>query len=247
MMNGNSAVNTIAPIGNVALFHSLVEEVINRAPGLPGMGAFTGYSGLGKTFSATYAANTFEAYYVEAKFSWTQRAFVKAVLLEMGIEPAKTVWECVEQIAQQLALSNRPLIVDEMDHLLRRGIVELVRDIYESSQATIILIGEEHLAGKLKVWERFHGRVLKWVRADYATLEDAQHLAALYCDKDLRVEEPLLQKITEVSTGSARRICVNLAQVNEAAKVEGWKEATLERWGKRGWFTGAPAPRGGRA
>ena len=247
MIDSNAAVNTIAPIGNVALFHALVEEVSNRAPGLPGMGAFTGYSGLGKTFAATYAANDFGAYYVEAKFSWTQRAFVRAVLLEMGIEPAKTVWECVDQIARQLALSGRPLIVDEMDHLLRRGIVELVRDIYESSQATIILIGEEHLPGKLKVWERFHGRVLKWVRAEYATLGDARHLATLYCDDGLQVEEPLLQKVTEASAGSARRICVNLAQINEAARVEGWRTVSIETWGAREFFTGAPAPRGGRA
>nr|WP_249123784.1 ATP-binding protein [Pseudomonas aeruginosa] len=68
-----------------------------------------------------------------------------------------------DQIAEELAASGRPLIIDEMDHLVAAGQVELIRDLYESSQASILLIGEEMLPTKLKKYERFHGRVLSWV------------------------------------------------------------------------------------
>ncbi|WP_207214001.1 hypothetical protein [Solidesulfovibrio carbinolicus] len=60
-------------------------------------------------------------------------------------------------------LHGRPLIIDEMDHVVERNAVELVRDLYEASRAAILLIGEKALPGKLAQWERFHGRILDWV------------------------------------------------------------------------------------
>ncbi|MGI0446376.1 AAA family ATPase [Pseudomonas aeruginosa] len=70
---------------------------------------------------------------------------LKSILGEMGIKPAGTIPEMADQIAEELAASGRPLIIDEMDHLVAAGQVELIRDLYESSQASILLIGEEML------------------------------------------------------------------------------------------------------
>lgn len=56
----------------------------------------------------------------------------------------------MDQIGEELSLSQRPLIIDEADFLVQKRMIEVVRDIYESSQATIILIGEEAMPVKLQ-------------------------------------------------------------------------------------------------
>ena len=84
----------------------------------------------------------------------------------LRIPAAKTTAANLDLICEQLAASQRPLILDEADYLVAKaGMVELVRDIYEGSQSPIMLVGEEMLPNKLKKYERFHGRVLNWLRA----------------------------------------------------------------------------------
>ena len=145
----------------------------------------------------------------------------------------------VDQIGEELALSGRPLLVDEADFLVQKRMVEVVRDIYESSGAAIILIGEEHLPGKLKAWERVHGRMLDWVAAQPASLADAKHLTGLYCP-GIEIEPDLLAKLHEASSGSVRRICVNLDRIRELARTQGQIKVGKAEWGVRTFFQGTP-------
>jgi len=59
--------NSVAPLRNVAALMELLERVMNRTPGLPGMATFHGFSGYGKSFAAMYAANKYRAYLVQEK------------------------------------------------------------------------------------------------------------------------------------------------------------------------------------
>ena len=240
--NDNS-LNTTAPLTNVGLAMSALERSVNRSPHLPGMVVYYGPSGFGKSFSATYTANNLRAYYIECKSSWTKKGLLFSILKEMGIAPAHTIYEMTDQISEELVLSQRPLIIDEMDHIVDKKAVEIVRDIYEGSQAPILLIGEEKLPTKLKRWERFHGRVLDFVPAQPASTADAKHLRRLYA-RGIEVADDLLDEIQRISRGSVRRICVNLDRVREIASVEGWESVDRKMWGSRELYTGeAPTRR----
>lgn len=242
MTKKDDPVNTIAPLHNVALFSELVQRVLNRTPGLPGMAAFYGPSGYGKTFAATYAANKHRAYHVQVKSVWTKKALCMAILDEMGIEPKGTIPEMVDKIGEELSLSTRPLIIDEADFLVAKKMIEVIRDIYESSFGTIILIGEEGLPHKLRPWERVHGRMLDWGAAQPGTLDDTKHLASrIYCP-DIEIGADLLKALHGASGGSVRRICVNLDRVREAASMAGLKKIGLAEW-KGQFFTGNPPAR----
>ncbi|MBF0251151.1 MAG: ATP-binding protein, partial [Alphaproteobacteria bacterium] len=145
MTQDTENVNSIAPLKNVTLMNALVERVMNRSPGLPGMATFHGFSGYGKTSAATYVATKYRCYHIQVKSVWTQKHLCEMTLLALGIQPARTIPKMVDQIGSELALSGRPLLVDEADFLVQKRMIEVVRDIYESSAAAIILIGEEHL------------------------------------------------------------------------------------------------------
>lgn len=232
-----------APLVNVSLCVATLERAMSRPAHLPGIVTFTGPSGYGKSTAAAIAANRFEAVYVQAKSSWTRKAAHLAILKEMGVVPAKTLYSMAEQVAEQLALSRKPLIVDECDYLLKNGTIEILRDIYEASGAAIMLIGEENLPARLRQWERFHGRILKFALAEPASLDDARALRDLYVDS-VEVGDDLLAKVHKEAKGSVRRICVNLENIREEAADNGLTRIDLPFWGDKPLFTGdAPARR----
>ncbi|MEW6427294.1 MAG: AAA family ATPase [Thermodesulfobacteriota bacterium] len=234
---------TTAPLANVSLCYRALQRAMQRPAHLPGMVCFYGPSGFGKSTAATYAALKSRAYYIECKSTWSRKAVLAAILQVMGIQAARTIYEMADQVCEQLATSERPLIIDEMDHLVDRGAVEIIRDLYEGSGAAILIIGEERLPNKLKRWERFHGRILDWVPAQPADYADCEHLARLYC-REVSLAADLLKRIHDVARGSVRRICVNLERVQDEAAASGLDAIDLREWGSRDLYTGeAPARR----
>ena len=241
-MEHTAAMGTVAPLVNVGLASRALEAAMNRPGHLPGMVTFYGPSGWGKSTAAAYAANKHRAYYVECKSAWTRKALLLALCKEMGLEPRRTLYELIDQVAEQLVLSGRPLIIDELDHIAAKGAVEIVRDLYDASGAAILLIGEERLPSKLEKWERFHNRMLDWVAALPASLEDCRHLARLYCP-GVEVADDLLAEVHRKTGGNVRRICVNLERVRAEAAGLGLDRIDRKRWGDREIYTGKPRRR----
>ena len=234
---------TIAPLQNVALCIKALERAIKRPQYLPGMVCFYGPSGWGKTFAACFTANKYKAFYVECRSTWTRKAILKAICKEMGIAAARTIYDMTDQIIEHLRMTGQPLLIDEMDHIVEKQAVNIIRDLYDGSGVPILLIGEERIPVKLKKWERFHGRILDWVPAQPADIEDARVLMQFYCKK-VQVGDDLLDRIVSLASGSVRRIVVNLARVEEEALGMGVKKIGLKEWGKRPIWTGeAPARR----
>ena len=244
MQQTDTMVNSsIAPLTNVGLCLGTLKRAIDRPRHLPGITVFYGPSGYGKSTAAAVAVIRCKACYVQARSSWTRKAAHEAICKGLGVRPGKTISEMLDQIAEELALSGRPLVVDEADYLIERGQIEIIRDIYEASQAPIMLIGEEGLPGKLKTWERFHGRVLAWCPAQPASLDDVQALCKLYV-RGIEIKEDIIKHIYKLAEGSVRRVVVNLALVEEAAKVEGRKSINLAEWGDRAFYSGEAPSRG---
>ncbi len=230
-------VNSVAGITNVAICHKAIQRAFDREGHLPGMAVFYGPSGFGKSVAACYAANHFDAVYVQCKSTWTRKALLEATLKEMGIKPGKTLPYMSDQISEELTLSNRPLIIDEFDYLVDKKQVDVIRDIYESSQGTILLIGEEQLPRKLQRWERFHGRILEFFPAQPVSISDIAQLQNIYTP-GIDIEDALIKRIHKAAKGSARRVCVNLDRVRDFAVTDGKQAISNSDWGDKSFFTG---------
>lgn len=237
-------VNTsYANLANVSLFVELLERVTARHRDLPGLAVFYGWAGLGKTKSATRAAHIHRAYYVEVGESWTKAKFCKALLTELGLPARGTVADMIDAIVIALMDSNRPLIIDEFDHIVRRGYVETIREIHDKSGAPIVLIGEEMLPHKLQQWERFHSRILDWVAAQPCDARDVLALAPIYAP-GIVLADDMVQLLLTRTKGFTRRVAVNLARIAEVAALEGWTGVNTTLWGNRPLYTGdAPTRR----
>lgn len=237
------SVSKIVPLTNVGLLAAAIERALGRPNGLPGLVVMYGPSGFGKSVAAAFAANFHRAYYVECRDTWSKKAFLLAILREMSIIPGRTMSEMVDQAAQQLSLSGRPLLVDDVQYLLDKAAANVLTDIYNASQGTIVLIGEERVPQSMSKLERLHNRVLEWVPAQAANLDDMRALVQATYPR-LAIADDLLENLRARVRGCLRRAAVNLHRVNSEALALGVDAMDLAAWGKRDWFTGeAPARR----
>src|SRR5690554_1660676 len=113
MMNDNTQpVNGVADTSNLGLCDIALERAIERTTSLPGMVCMFGPSGFGKSVAATHVACRRRAYYIQAKSVWNKRHTLVAILHEMGMQPGRaTIPQMLDLVAEELALSGRPLIV----------------------------------------------------------------------------------------------------------------------------------------
>lgn len=224
MKTGNHIVNGgLANLKNVARFLTLTTTLIGRAESLPGIGVFHGHSGLGKTHASIYGQNKTHALRLEIGDSWTKKKFLQMLLEEAGIDKprGRTIADLTEEAIEVLGDDpGRPLFIDEADKLADKGMLELVREIYEHSRVPIMMIGEELLPEKLEKVERFHNRVLSWVQAEPCDHEDARKLAALYCPS-VEISEDLLDRVMEKTRGKARLLVVNFNHILTHAQNTG--------------------------
>lgn len=228
---------TSAPLMNMMLLDNLVMDAMQRPEHLPGICGFSGHSGFGKSTAAAYVAAKHQAEYIEVRSLWTKRSFLEHLVKLLGREPRKTAAELLEQVVEGLARSGRPLLIDEFDNAIDRGLVEIVRDIHEQTKVPVIIIGEEKLPLKIKRWERFDGRILSWVQAKPADVSDVVTLNNHY-EPGVRIQEDFCIKLAQVSKGSVRRIVTNIEQIARFARTEGLKEIGLQEWGSRPLYTG---------
>lgn len=231
-----SRTTSVAPLKNVAALMTLIATLQNRPMGLPGLGVGAGPSGFGKTIASQYAQNRLGAIYIEHRSYWTAKTFCEYLLVELGnTRPRGTIAKMMTEIIERIGDSdpNRPLIIDEADKLVDRKNIELVRDIYETTQSSIILVGEELLPQKLVEYERVHNRVLDWVLFQPCDAEDTQQLADLICPK-LSITADLLEALRKETGGRARRIATTLHDVARVARNTGLDAIDLQSFRSRG-------------
>lgn len=235
--------NSVAPLANVALLTTLIKRIQEREFGLPGMGCIYGRAGRGKTTAAVYACNSLNACHVEAMPIGGVKGLLTMIVVELGLRPARTTDGLFMQAAEQLGRSNRPLIIDEADHILTDRPIEIVRRLHDISAVPVILMGEERLPQRLQQWERVHSRILSWVGMEEATIEDVGFLAAIYA-RGVTLGPDVKRALLQASRGSLRNVSTNLSHVREFAAVRGLSSITMAEWGDQAFHTGeAPQPR----
>lgn len=207
------------------------------------MGLFYGFSGYGKTVAAAFASARTGAIYIHAQRIWTQKSLLEAIAEALGIARLeRTATGIFRQIIQQLALTPVDIIIDEMDYLADKGLVEVIRDIHDNTSVAVLMIGEEALPTKLKRWERFDNRILVATAAQPCSLEDALKLRDHYCHR-IRVADNLAEHFRQRCRGITRRIVNNLQAAQRQAALDGVTDVDLHWWGDRPIATGEVLPR----
>jgi len=231
-----------APITNMILCRQALANAMGRDKRLPGLAVFYGPAGSGKTRAAQATAQAMGATYVQAWPVWTARSLLEALAKELGLmTPAKSVSALLGQVIEALKVGPRPLIIDEMDHLVKKGLVEIIRTLHDATGVPILMIGEEALPARLKTWNRFDSRILSFTPTLPANHEDAEILAGCYAG-DVSLDKDLLEYFLKATKGNIRRLSINLSHAAHHARTEGETQLSRKWWGHRPVHTGQ-APR----
>lgn len=227
----------IVLVNNVARLAEAGEALIRRAQGMPGMGLVHGETGYGKTTAVTWYVNRCHGVYVRAWATWTPAAMLAAILRELGRGARGSCTQMMSDAIEALALSGRPLFVDEADYLIdNKRMCESLRDLHDMATVPVVLIGMGGIDQRLAHHKQLTGRVMQDVRFQPLDDEDAQRLAAELCE--VRVQPDLVAALTRQAAGSARLVVVGLARVEQWAKSRGMSSVGAADWGKRAFFTG---------
>lgn len=235
---------SVAPLKNVAACLTVANRIINRPPGVDGLGVFFGPSGYGKSKASLFVQHKKQALYLEVFDFWTRKLFVEALLGELEVaNPRGTIGTMMQQAIRLLKDDpNKLLIIDEADKLVDKGMIELVRDIYKGAKIPVLLVGEERLPEKLKHYERCENRVSAFGMANPCDVADAAVLGSLY-QPGLTFADDLLSHIVGETKGVASRIVASLAEVGEFCRQNGLK--AVDRASYTGTIFTGRAPRRG--
>lgn len=215
----------------IAVAAAGLETALNRREGVPGMVALSGPPGYGKTSAAVFLSHPadYNCVYVSCRSFETTKSLGQMLLKELGVA-AKTHWPistAFEHICEALVQSGRPLVVDEVDHIAEKNSINLLRDLHDTTQTPIFLIGEERLKQKLlNHHERFHDRVLVWAKAVPADGSDLDKLMRHYAPT-LEIEPAGKKHLLASTSGVARRIVTALSALTEAAGNGGTDRLSL--------------------
>ena len=243
MTQATQPINNIAPLANVVRLQTLAVRLQNRAHGLPGIGCYFSPAGYGKSTAGIFVTNNLGACHIQALPFGGTKGLLTMIVTELGERPARSVSDLFLQAVSKLQKNNRILIIDEADQILPDRTIAMLRLLHDPTEVPLILMGEELLPQKLKQWERVHSRILSWVAAEPATIEDVGFLAPIYAP-NLTIDPELRAAILQASRGSIRNASTNLAYVSEFAASKGLKRLSLAEWGQKRFHTGeAPAAR----
>ncbi|MCK4783671.1 MAG: ATP-binding protein [Desulfobacteraceae bacterium] len=208
----------------------------DRSENVEGMSLVSGNAGTGKSWASTFAAIKVEGCFVRAKSIWRPVSMLADISSELGGEPTNRTQPMFNFIIGKLMETGRALFIDEADYMKddKFGLLDLVRDIYDSSRAPVFLIGEENLKNNLSKNARFIRRITQEVDFTAIDMEDARTVTNTVCE--VTVADDLLERLHGEAKGEIGLIANGLDAIESWAKTNGKDGADSAIWANRKLF-----------
>lgn len=158
---------------NVKRFITMMNNLQNRAEGVPGMGLVYGEPGLGKTQAIKWWAFKNDAILIRCNQMMSARWLLKEILDYMSEIKPYTVSELFNEVIRNLILTPKILIVDEIDYLtIDSKAVEILRDIHDKTNIPVVLVGMTSANSRLKKFSHLYDRLSEIVKFERFSKSD---------------------------------------------------------------------------
>lgn len=192
---------------NVKRFVTMMNNLQNRADGVPGMGLVYGEPGLGKTQTINWWAFKNNAILVRCTQLMTARWLLTEILDEMGELSGYKISDCFKLVVRNLLVNPQIIIVDEVDYLtVDSRAVETLRDIHDKTNVPIVLVGMINAKSRLKKFNHLYDRLSEIVKFEKFSKADIK---------------TIVQELSEVEMTDCaiRYIYTNLNRFRQIVKV----------------------------
>lgn len=170
---------------NVQRYMTGIETLQTPVRGRIGMMLAYGPPGTGKTEAGMWYAAQNDVPYIRAKDITSRRSLLSNVVAELGEAPSFRSDALFDQAVEQLIERPRVILIDEVDYLMRGGMVEILRDINDITNSPIVLMGMEQADKKLKRFRHLYDRITAVVRFELFDEQEVANLAAQICETPL--------------------------------------------------------------
>ena len=151
---------------NVKRFITMMNNLQNRAEGVPGMGLVYGEPGLGKTQAIKWWAFKNDAILIRCNQMMSARWLLKEILDYMSEIKPYSISDSFDEVIRNLILTPRVLIVDEVDYLTmdKNKSIEILRDIHDKTNVPVVLVGMINAHSRLKKFSHLYDRLSEIVK-----------------------------------------------------------------------------------
>ena len=151
---------------NVKRFITMMNNLQNRAEGVPGMGLVYGEPGLGKTQAIKWWAFKNDAILIRYNQMMSARWLLKEILDYMSEIKPYSISDSFNEVIRNLILTPRVLIVDEVDYLTmdKNKSIEILRDIHDKTNIPVVLVGMTNAHSRLKKFSHLYDRLSEIVK-----------------------------------------------------------------------------------
>ena len=151
---------------NVKRFITMMNNLQNRADGVPGMGLVYGEPGLGKTQAIKWWAFKNDAILIRCNQMMSSKWLLREILDYMSEIKPYTVSDSFDEVIKNLILKPRVLIVDEVDYLTMEKVksIEILRDIHDKTNIPVVLVGMTSANSRLKKFSHLYDRLSEIVK-----------------------------------------------------------------------------------
>lgn len=158
---------------NVKRFVTMMNNLQNRAEGVPGMGLVYGEPGLGKSQAINWWAFKNDAILVRCTQLMTAKWLLTEILDYMSEIKPYSISDCFNEVIRNLLITPRVLIVDEIDYLtIDSRAVETLRDIHDKTNVPVILVGMTNANSRLKKFSHLYDRLFEIVKFENFSKND---------------------------------------------------------------------------
>ncbi len=232
----------VAQLQNLQLTLQLAHRVKDAPDHLTNWGCLYAPPGYGKTTAIAYVQIKLNAIVIEARTTWTQSAVIESLEKELSIPPRReAVYKREDRVIEALSAEPRLIFFDEANHLCKKKVIDVIREVSFISRSPVILAGTETLKQELQEFPVAASRVLEWLPGRPCSMDDVQALARLYGD-GITISDDLLKHFQQETKGVTRQVVANIDRAREIARNLGLTaidRTTFTR--KADVFAGAPS------
>ena len=213
------------------LMSTLVDDLEGNAER---MGLGFGEYGLGKTFALERVTAEFNAVLLRQTQVWTKSSVQLLLARELGIDTkGKKSIEVFDEIVERLLHEPRPIIVDEVDGLLkgdRFSVLEFFRDVHDVTANVLVMVGMESCNSRLKNHPHFYSRIVEKVKFRKIGIEDIKKFCL---QSEVKLEDDLLEFFLK-KYPNLRRIKVFILRIEKWAEANGIESMGLKLFRQSG-------------
>lgn len=171
---------------NVKNFINLMNNLQNRAEGVPGMALVYGEPGLGKTQAVIWWATQNNAAFIRSTNLMSGRWLLEEIAEELGEVPFFRSSDLFKQCIRQLKEDPKVIIVDEIDYLATdTNAIETLRDIHDKTGVPIVLVGMGQADKKLMRYRHLYDRISEKLKFEPFTHSDIGDIVEQICEVEM--------------------------------------------------------------